>query len=125
MPPSVASSGSSFLPVAWEIDLDIILLNWPGLFKNDRALISWRTLQVAFILLVKTVSILSSIHSIRVSAVCRSLKRIFIVAFANSGITLWAVLPTSKVGICILVGKKNSLPSSIGFSKIFDKSLVR
>ena len=37
---------------------------------------------------VATVSILSSIHSIRVSAVCRSLKRIFIVAFANSGITL-------------------------------------
>ena len=33
-----------------------------------------------------------------------------IVAFANSGIILFAVFPTSIVGICIAVGKKNLFP---------------
>ena len=42
-----------------------------------------------------------------------------IVALANSGIILAAELPTSKVGICIEEGKKNSLPLSRGFDKIF------
>ena len=125
VPPSVANSGSLFLPVAWDIDLATISLSFPGLFKKDRPLISWLNLQETFFLLEKKEFIFSSSHWISDSAVCWSLKRMFILALAYSGITLLAGLPTSIVGIWIDVGKKNSLPSSSGVLRIFEISSVK
>ena len=78
------------------MDLETILLKFPGLFKKERALISCFTLQLAFSIFAKIDSIFSFNHLIKDSGVCRSLKRIFIVAYAYSGITLWAGLPHQK-----------------------------
>ena len=110
MPPSVASSGFSFRPVESEIDFVIISVSSPSLLINDLALISSVKLQEAFFSLEKTSSIFFLSQSIIDSAVCSSLNLILIVAFANSGITLCAELPTSNVGTCMEVGRKYSFP---------------
>ena len=71
----------------------------PSLFINDLALISSVKWHEAFFSLETTSSIFFLNQSISDSAVCSSLNLILIVALASSGITLWAELPTSNVGI--------------------------
>ena len=125
VPPSVASSGFSFLPVDSEIAFVIMSVNSPFLFRKDLALISSVKLHDVFFWLENTSLIFSFNQSIKDSAVCWSLKRMLIVALAYSGITLCAGLPTSKVATCTDVGKKNSLPLSSGSERILVTSLDR
>ena len=54
VPPSVANSGLLFFPVTSDIDLDIILLKYPGLFKKDFALTSVVKEQLALSILLNT-----------------------------------------------------------------------
>ena len=64
-------------------------------------------------------------HWVKLSPVCILLKRILIVALANSGIIFAAGLPTSIVGICTELGKKYSFPSSKGSAMIFCNIVIK